>query len=366
MKAAARAASLTRQLLAFSRKQVLQSKILDLNAITIGLEPMLRRLIGEDIDLVIVKAPDLGSVKGDPGQIEQILMNLTVNARDAMPQGGKLTIETDNVSQDEALIRHNTELPSGHYVMLAVSDNGSGIDPKIQAHLFEPFFTTKEQGKGTGLGLSTVYGIVKQSGGSIEVHSELRHGSTFRIYLPRVDEPATVLECNASSQEQLEGSETVFLVEDEDAVRRLAFEVLHRHGYRVLEARDSEEAVRLYARHDGPIDLLVTDVVVPGMSGRELAEQLMSSRPTLKVLYMSGHTDDAIVRHGVMGEKMAFLQKPFTPTVFLRKVREVIDVQPLSLPGDSDFQPWPSTAKQTLLPASVSPTSPGSAGQLTK
>jgi two-component system, cell cycle sensor histidine kinase and response regulator CckA len=358
MKAASRAASLTRQLLAFSRKQVVQSKVLDLNAITSGLEPMLQRLMGEDVELVIVKDPALGSVKGDLGQIEQVIMNLAVNGRDAMPQGGKLTIETANVSRDEVVIRDNAELAADHYVMLAVSDTGSGIDPKIQAQLFEPFFTTKEKGKGTGLGLSTVYGIVKQSGGNIEVHSELLRGSTFRIYLPRIDEPATPVERSESSPQRLEGSETVLLVEDEDAVRRLAYEVLQRHGYRVLEARNSEDAFRVDARHDSPIHLMVTDVMVPGMSGRELAERLLSSRPNMKVLYMSGHTDDAIVRYGVLGEKMAFLQKPFTPTVFLQKVREVIDNQPLLSNCDAHIQrteaskPNPQTSVVPVLPGS--------------
>ena len=324
MKAATGAASLTRQLLAFSRKQVLQSKVLDLNAVTTSLVPMLRRLIGEDIELVIIKEPALCYVKGDPGQIEQILMNLAVNARDAMPQGGKLTIETANVSREQVLNNDKADLKANRYVMLAISDNGCGIDPKAQPHLFEPFFTTKEQGKGTGLGLSTVHGIVKQSGGSIHVHSEAGRGSTFRIYLPRVDGAMMPGERN-EFMERLEGSETVLLVEDEDAVRMLGLEVLQRHGYSVLEVRSGKEAFQVSGRHKGSINLLVTDVVMPGMSGRELAERLAPYRPDMKVLYMSGHTDDAIVRHGVLEEKVAFLQKPFTPTVFLRKVREVLD-----------------------------------------
>jgi PAS domain S-box-containing protein len=325
-KAGERAASLTRQLLAFSRKQVLQPKVLQLNAIVADIDKMLRRLIGEDIDALTLLEPSLGQVKADPGQIEQVILNLAVNARDAMPQGGKLTIETANVYLDDQYARGHTTIQPGRYVMLAVSDTGCGIDAETQARMFEPFFTTKEQGKGTGLGLSTVYGIVKQSGGHLWVYSEMGKGTTFKIYLPRVDEIIESDEARDTLAELLQGRETVLLTEDEEQVRQMIRMILEMSGYCVLEASDGEEALSIYKQHEGQIDLVMTDVVMPQMSGRELAQSLEVLHPGIKVLYMSGYTDDAIVRHGLLDQEIAFLQKPFTPDVLIRKVREVLDV----------------------------------------
>jgi PAS domain S-box-containing protein len=326
-KAADRAASLTDQLLAFSRKKMLQPKVLDLNAVVADVERMLRRLIGEDIDLVTLLDPTLGRVKADPGQIQQVVMNLAVNARDAMPQGGQLTLETMNVDLDEAHAQQHVDLQPGSYVMLAVSDTGVGMDKETQDHLFEPFFTTKEIGKGTGLGLATIYGIVKQSGGGIYVYSEPGQGTTFKIYLPRIEEAVDLPRPDAGRIRLPQGSETVLLVEDEDMVRELARRILQRSGYTVLEARQARDAIAICARHETPIQLLITDVVMPGgMSGRDLAEHLATSRPEMQVLYISGYTDDAIVRHGMLDEGVAFLQKPFTPDALARKVRQVLDV----------------------------------------
>jgi len=326
-KAADRAASLTHQLLAFSRRQVLRPVVLDLNAVVTNMEGMLRRLIREDIDLITVSGPALGRVKADPGQIEQVIMNLIVNARDAMPQGGRLTVETANVELDEAYARRHVAAQPGPYVMLAVTDTGCGMDAETQAHIFEPFFTTKEKGKGTGLGLATVYGIVKQSGGSIWVDSEPGLGTTFTIYLPRVEEAGESLKPSAAPSKISRGSETVLLVEDEEGVRRLAYEVLQLKGYTMLEARDGSEALRIGQAHPGPIHLLVTDAVMPGMSGRQLAEHLAPVHPEAKVLYMSGYMDNTIVHHGVLDQGMAFLQKPFTADILARKVREVLDAE---------------------------------------
>jgi PAS domain S-box-containing protein len=325
-KAGERAASLTRQLLAFSRKQVLQPKVLKLNAIVADIDKMLRRLIGEDIDALTLLEPSLGQVKADPGQIEQVILNLAVNARDAMPQGGKLTIETANVYLDDQYARGHTTIQPGRYVMLSVSDTGCGIDAETQARMFEPFFTTKEQGKGTGLGLSTVYGIVKQSGGHLWVYSEVGKGTTFKIYLPRVDEVIESDEARDTLAELPQGRETVLLTEDEEQVRQMIRMILEMSGYCVLEASDGEEALAIYKQHEGEIDLVMTDVVMPQMSGRELAQSLEVLHPGIKVLYMSGYTDDAIVRHGLLDQEIAFLQKPFTPDVLIRKVREVLDV----------------------------------------
>jgi two-component system cell cycle sensor histidine kinase/response regulator CckA len=323
-KAGDRAASLTRQLLAFSRKQVLQPKVLDLNAIVTDLEKMLRRLIGEDIDLRTVLQPELASIKADPGQIEQVLMNLAVNARDAMPQGGKLTIETKTVYLDEEYAKHHIAVIPGHYVMLAVSDNGIGIDEQTQARIFEPFFTTKEVGKGTGLGLSTVYGIVKQSGGNIWVYSEIGRGTTFRVHLPCVDEGAQRYKRTTETEEDIQGTETILLAEDEEMVRKLAREVLEMYGYQVLEAVDGDAALLICEQHKQAIHLLITDVIMPGMSGRGLADRLLQVRPEMKVLYMSGYTDDAIVHQGVLDEGTNFIQKPFSTNDLARKVREVL------------------------------------------
>ncbi len=323
---AGRAADLTRQLLAFSRKQVLEAVVLDLNVVTAEMKDMLGRLIGEDIALVTTPTPGLGRVKADRGQIEQVVMNLAVNARDAMPQGGHLIVETANVDLDADYVRRHVGARPGPHVMLAVSDSGMGIPREIQAHIFEPFFTTKEQGKGTGLGLATVYGIVKQSGGYIEVDSAPERGTTFRIYLPRVDADAKVPERAARPATPAGGTETILLVEDEDGVRELSRDILRASGYTVLEARNGPEALLLSEQHQGPLDLLLTDVVMPRMSGRELAERLAPLRPDLNVLYMSGYTDDAVIRHGVLGAGTAFLQKPFTPTALVQRVRETLDL----------------------------------------
>jgi signal transduction histidine kinase/CheY-like chemotaxis protein len=325
LKAAERAARLTRQLLAFSRKQVLQPQVLDLNAVVADMDKMLRRIIGEDVDLVTRLAPALSAVRADQGQVEQVLLNLAVNARDAMPQGGKLTIETADVELDEAYARQHVPTRPGRYVMLAVSDTGSGMDQEILSHIFEPFFTTKEPGKGTGMGLATVYGIVKQSGGYIWAYSEPDNGASFKIYLPLVDDPVDRARAPAPAQPSRAASETILLVEDEEMVRNMLRASLEAEGYRILEAPGPAEALRLSADHGGPIHLLVTDVVMPGMSGREVAGRLAASRPEMRVLYISGYTDEAIVRHGLLERGVEFLQKPFSPSALRRKVREMFE-----------------------------------------
>jgi PAS domain S-box-containing protein len=326
MHASERASSLTRQLLAFSRKQVLQPKILDLNVHVSNMDKMLRRMIGEDIELVTLLTKDLGRVKADPGQIEQAILNLAVNAKDAMPNGGKLTIETANVKWDEDYARSRIGVTPGDYVMLSMSDTGVGMSPETREQIFEPFFTTKEKGKGTGLGLSTVYGIVQQSGGNIWVYSEPGLGTTFKIYLPRIEEGTESLRLAAVPTKPVQGSETVLLVEDEEMVRKLAYTVLQRNGYKVLEASNGDEALDVVqGRNGNPIHLVVTDVVMPGMSGRQLADRLVSLQPELKVLYMSGYTDDAIVHHGVLDPGIAYIPKPFTPETLASKVREILD-----------------------------------------
>jgi two-component system, cell cycle sensor histidine kinase and response regulator CckA len=326
-RAADRAAALTRQLLAFSRKQVLQPVALDLNQTARGLEKMLRRILGEDIDFVQVLALDLGRIMVDPGQIEQVFMNLVVNARDAMPEGGKLTIETSNVEIDEEYALRHVAVTPGSYVQLAITDTGCGMDEQTRARLFEPFFTTKAKGKGTGLGLSTVYGIIKQSGGNIWVYSELGIGTTFKVYLPR-DDSATMLVTTKPPPvpRRSTGIETVLVVEDEEALRKVAERSLEGAGYRVLTASDGDEAMLTSARYPGDIHLLLTDVVMPRMSGRTLAQELAKARPAMKVLYMSGYTDDAIVHHGVLDAGTHFLAKPFTAADMTRKVREVLDL----------------------------------------
>jgi len=322
---ALRAADLTRQLLAFSRKQVLNPVVLDLNAVVSKMGEMLRRLIGEDIALVTGLGSSLGHVRADPGQIEQIIMNLAVNARDAMPEGGRLTLETANIDLDAVYARKHVGARPGAHVMLALSDTGTGMDAQTQARIFEPFFTTKGPRKGTGLGLAMVYGIVKQSGGNIWVYSEPGQGTTFKIYLPRIEDPADAGQGGVALAEPAHGMETILLVEDEDAVRDLASDILAGCGYTVLEARHGAEALRISAAHAGKIDLMLTDVVMPEMNGRELAERLAAQRPETKVLYMSGYTDHAVVHHGVLAPQTEFLQKPFTEAVLARKLREILD-----------------------------------------
>jgi two-component system, cell cycle sensor histidine kinase and response regulator CckA len=323
--AADRAASLTSQLLAFSRRQVLQPKIFSLNSLVQNLEKMLRRLIGEDIEMRTVPAADLGSVRADRSQIEQVIMNLVVNSRDAMPKGGKLTIETSNIFLDEAYAQRHQTVQPGRYVLLAVSDTGVGIEPENLARIFEPFFTTKEMGKGTGLGLSMVYGIIKQSGGNIWVYSEPGRGTSFKIYLPLVNARADALASEQSSNENSRGSETILLVEDDEQVRELSREALSVSGYEVLVADTPKAAIALCRSHKSRIDLLLTDVVMPGISGPELATQVIAIRPELKVLYMSGYTAQAIVHHGELDANTFFLQKPFTPSSLSAKVREVLN-----------------------------------------
>jgi two-component system, cell cycle sensor histidine kinase and response regulator CckA len=323
-KAAQRATSLTRQLLAFSRKQVLQPRVLDLNSVISNIEKMLVRVISEDMQLSTLPGPGLGLIKADPGQIEQVILNLVVNAKDAMPEGGKITVETSNIFLDQEYARVHIAVQPGWYVMLAVSDTGHGMDAETQKHIFEPFFTTKEQGKGTGLGLATVYGIVKQSGGNLWLYSELGVGTTFKIYLPLVDEVAPEPDAPNSRPASTAGSETILVAEDDEMVRRLARESLMMNGYTVLEAANGSQALSICQQHKGPIHLLLTDVVMPGMSGKHLAEAAVKLRPDTRVLYMSGYTDRAIVRHGVLDEDIAFLAKPFTPDALALKVIEVL------------------------------------------
>jgi PAS domain S-box-containing protein len=324
-----RARDLTRQLLAFSRRQMMRPEVLDLTEVVRGLEPMLRRVLGEDIELTIALAQPTSLVKADPGQIQQILMNLVVNARDAMPDGGKLWIETSDVALDEAALRGHGPpgAAPGPYVCVSVSDTGVGLDGETQAHIFEPFFTTKPKGKGTGLGLSTVLGIVQQSGGHVRVESEPGQGATFKIFLPKTSEP---LRPQPQPREPRtggnnRGTETILLVEDEGQLRVLARDILRGAGYQVFDAPNAAEAIKISQRHAGPIHLLVTDVVMPHIGGRELARRLAGDRPRMRVLYMSGYTDDAIVHHGIVDPGIAFLPKPITPDTLLGRVRETID-----------------------------------------
>jgi PAS domain S-box-containing protein len=324
-KAGDRATTLVRQLLAFSRRQVMEMMVIDLNSLIRDLDKMLRRVIGEDIVLMTLLAEDLGRMKGDPGQIEQVIMNLAVNARDAMPTGGKLIVETVNSELDEHFVHGHLDVNPGSYVMLSVSDSGLGMKPAVRERIFEPFFTTKERGKGTGLGLSTVYGIVKQSGGHIWVYSESGHGTTFKIYFPRVDDTPEKIKPKTGSGELPRGSETILVVEDEKEVRSVASNVLKRQGYRVLEASNGGIAFLLCEQHSSPIHLMLTDVVMPEMNGRELAERVAGLHPEMKVLFMSGYTDDAIVQHGILEKNVRYIQKPFTVENLARKVREVLE-----------------------------------------
>ena len=351
--AAQRATSLTRQLLAFSRKQMLAPKVLDLNCIVTENLNMLNRVIGEDIELVMIPGSELGAVKADPGQIEQVIMNLAVNARDAMPHGGKLTIETANVVLDESYARLHTPLEPGEYVMLAISDTGAGMDTETQSRIFEPFFTTKGP-KGTGLGLSTVYGIIKQSEGFIWVYSEPGKGSTFKIYLPRISaagEALTTQPATAPAQSQT-AHETILVVEDESKLRRLARLALQDEGYTVLEASDGPAAIRVVQTYPGPIHLLLTDVVMPGMNGRELAQHISASRPETRVLYMSGYTENVIGHNGMLEEGVNLLQKPFSLPALKARVREVLDA---SLPQEV---PMARLARESQFPRREKYTSP--------
>jgi CheY-like chemotaxis protein len=324
-KAGEQAAALTRQLLAFSRKQILQPKVIDLNVLVVEMERLLRRVIGERFDLQSHPDAEIGRVKADPSQIEQVVLNLGVNARDAMPQGGELIIRTTNVQLDEtAASQVSTSLRPGNYVMLSVTDTGAGMDEETKAHIFEPFFTTKGPGKGTGLGLATVYGIVRQTGGGISVESEPGQGSTFRIYLPLEMAPIDYTKSAPTPVEKSDNFETVLVVEDEEIVRELVCAVLEEQGYNVLCAADGLEALNLAENFDGTIHLLVTDVIMPHMNGHELAAKLSRIRPDMKVLYVSGYSDTDIGDHGVLDPRFELLQKPFTPQTLARKIRDVI------------------------------------------
>jgi len=326
LKAGERATALTKQLLAFSRRQVLEPRVLDLNEVIRNLSRMLSRLIGENIELSFSPAPDLWHVLADPGQIEQVLLNLAINARDAMPRGGRLTIETRNTQLDGSHWRKDFPVQSGDYSLLAVTDTGVGIPPEIQTRLFEPFFTTKPRGEGTGLGLSTVYGIVKQSGGYIWVYSEPGAGSTFKVYLPRVDAPLSVSETPRTATSAT-GSETILFVEDEREVRSLVEKLLRLQGYKVLSAADPVAALAHAREQSGVIDLLITDVMLPGLSGRDLAHQIQELKPEIPILFISGYSDDAVVRHGNLDAGTHFLQKPFTPLQLGKKIREILDAR---------------------------------------
>jgi len=324
-KAGESAGTLTRQLLAFSRRQVLEPKVLNLNAVVANTEMMLRRLIGEDVILTTVLDPALKPIKVDPGQIQQVLMNLAVNARDAMPQGGRLNIETRHVNLDESYRETHPEVQPGAYSMLAVTDTGTGMDEATKARIFEPFFTTKERWKGTGLGMAVVHGVVKQSGGHVEVYSELGQGTAFKVYFPVAKEVLSGGKSSPGFLTMPTGTETILLVEDADAVRALSRHVLQSCGYTLLEASNGREALLVSQDHQGPIHLAMSDVVMPHLGGRQLAERLSEMRPGLKMLFVSGYTDDAVVRHGILEADVAFLQKPFTPSALAQKVREVLD-----------------------------------------
>jgi nitrogen-specific signal transduction histidine kinase/CheY-like chemotaxis protein len=329
-RAAQRAADLTQQLLELSRKQVLEPKILDLNAIIIDFEKILWRLLGEDVELVTVLDPTLGNIQGDRAHLEQIIVNLAVQAREAMtPAGGKLVIETSGVAIGQTTPRRYPLMPTGSYALLAISDNGRGMDPETRSKVFEPFFTSKERPHRPGLGLSTVYSIVRQSGGYIWVYSEVNQGTTFKIYFPLVEGSSLPRGGGFGPGKVLPGSETILLVEDEELLRKPIREIMEMNGYHVLEAGNAEEALKLVERYHDPIDLLLTDVVMPGLNGRELAEQLLRLRPDLRVLFMSGYTNNMVVHHGILEEGLAFLEKPFTPESLAVKIRQVLRGIPL-------------------------------------
>ena len=323
-KAGERAAALTSQLLALSRKQVLEPKALELNSLVDNMQGILQRLIRENIDLIFIGGASLGQVKADPGQIEQVILNLALNARDAMPDGGRLTIETANIYRDQQYARQHLDVQPGHYVTLIVSDTGCGMTPETLSRIFEPFFTTKDRNKGTGLGLATVYGIVKQSGGNIWVYSEPGHGTTFKIYLPRVEEADDPPPADTAQNESSGGSETILVVEDDEALRELIRAVCEARGYTVLAASNGNEALPICEKHVGPIHLMITDMVMPGMSGRELAQRLLPAHPQMKVLYMSGYPDHFVIHNGNLSPGAAFLQKPFTPAALSNKVRQLL------------------------------------------
>jgi signal transduction histidine kinase len=325
LKAVDRSAALTGQLLAFSRRQVVALKVLDLNGVIRGVERMLQRVIGEDVKLETSLAENLGAVRADAGQLEQVLMNLAVNARDAMPRGGKLTVETNNIDLDEVYARLHEPAKSGPHVLLAVSDTGCGMTAEVKARIFEPFFTTKGPGKGTGLGLATIQGIVSQLGGHIVAYSEENIGTSFKIYLPRLADSVRPDGGETSLQPVRGGTESILLVEDDALLRNLLRNTLRDAGYSVTAAGDGNEALRLAARQRGPLDIIVTDVIMPGMGGRQMVEQLVTTFPKVKVLYLSGYTDDAVIRHGILHDQVPFLQKPFTSAALQRKVREVLD-----------------------------------------
>jgi two-component system cell cycle sensor histidine kinase/response regulator CckA len=332
LKAANRAAALTHQLLAFSRRQVLQPRLLDLNSVVASIEHLLRRLIGEDIELITIQAPALGTVRADPGQLEQVIMNTAVNARDAMPEGGKLTIATANLELPDLAHSKSHQMPPGSYVTLTISDTGFGMDAETQARIFEPFFTTKEKGRGTGLGLSTVYGIVEQSGGHVEVTSAPGHGAVFTMYFPRVAGVGQAIEPETPLLGPVGGSETILLVEDDPTVRNLLYQVLQRYGYTVLAAPHPDDALAFSGRHRGLIHLMLTDVVMPVMSGGELASRVRGHRPEMRVLYMSGYTENAKDLPELWDAESAFIQKPFSPEILAHKVREILDIPPTSAP----------------------------------
>jgi CheY-like chemotaxis protein len=319
------AAGLTRQLLTFSRKQVIEPRVLNLNAVILDIKKMLRRLIGEDIEFCTLLDPAAGHIKADPGQIEQVIMNLAVNARDAMPNGGKLTVTTANTTLDKNHLKNFPDMDAGDYVMLAIADTGTGMSEEVKAHLFEPFFTTKPSGQGTGLGLATCFGIVKQNTGHINVQSELGSGTTFKIYFPQVQSALEPIRVRNQPTKVAGGNETVLLVEDEPVVRELAVATLREKGYTVVEAVNGEEGLRLARQHDGKIDLVLTDVVMPVMGGKEMADAIRTSHPDTKVLFTSGYTEDALGHHGVLRPGILFLPKPYLTATLARKVREVLD-----------------------------------------